>query len=207
MRALVLVLATGLALGSAAAAAPATDPDWPCRQRLVPELTAATFWNGPPLPADLDWHKDSKIAAEATALAARDLPIDDGIARLGHFADALKPAERKQHLPALFIGIVAETNRQRAEIIDSIKDLARRQRSLGDVVAKVTAELNAIPVDAQGDEAKRRQEVFDRRGFVIRSFEETERTMRYACEVPVELEGRIGSFARVLASPLQSGAN
>jgi hypothetical protein len=41
-----------------------------------------------------------------------------------------------------------------------------------------------------------------RRDFVIRTFQETERTMRYACEVPVELEGRLGSFAKALEAKL-----
>jgi hypothetical protein len=204
MRGLAIFLATGLMLSSAGlhAAPPVTDPDWPCRQRLVPELTAATFWNGPPLPAGADWHADPRVAAEVAAAAPRDVPIDDGVAQIGRFADTLKPSERAALLPALFIGIVDETNRQRAEIIGRIKDLAQRQRGLGDVVAKITAELRDIPADAAGDDAKRRGEIVQRRDFVIRSFEETERTMRFACDVPVELEARLGSYARALEARL-----
>jgi hypothetical protein len=204
MRSTPVLLAIGLVVGSVAARAapPATDPDWPCRQRLVPELTAATFWSGPKLPADGGWQADRRVASEAAALADRDLPIDDGIARFGHFADKLKPAERTALLPELFLGVVSETNRQRGEIIDRIKDLARRQRGLGDVVAKVAAELRELPANPEGEDAKRRDEIVQRRDFVIRSFEETERTMRYACEVPVELEARLGSYAGAIKARL-----
>lgn len=202
MRRFAILTAIGLALPAMAAfaAPPVADPDWPCRQRLVPELTAATFWSGPPLPADVDWQADPKVAKEVAAVAPRDVPVDDATSELTRFVDAVAQGERATLLPAVFIGLVAETNQQRSDVIAHIKDLARRQRSIGDVIARITAELHGAPPDPNS-------EIGQRRALVIRGFEETERTMRYACEVPVELEGRIGSFARVLASPLQSGAN
>ncbi len=33
----------------AAGAAASEDPDWPCVQRLMPEISPATVWGGPPL--------------------------------------------------------------------------------------------------------------------------------------------------------------
>ncbi|MEI9983149.1 MAG: hypothetical protein WDN69_07990 [Aliidongia sp.] len=173
MRGFAIFLSGSFLLASAAAIAapPGTDPDWPCRQRLVPELTATTFWNGPPLPTGADWHANSKVAAEVAAVAPRDVPVDDGVASLGRFAEKLKPAERKTVLPVLFLGIVEETNRQRAEIIARIKELAQRQRGIGDTVAKITTELSTVPATAEGDDAKRRIEIVQRRDFVIRSFE------------------------------------
>lgn len=202
MRSLTTLPVLLLALSTAQAAPPGTDPDWPCHQRLVPELTAATFWSGPPLSAKADWQANPKIAAEVAAVAPRDVAVDDAVASLNRFAAALKPAERKTLLPMLFLGIVDETNRQRSEIIDRIEELDRRQRGVGDTVAKITTELAAIPETAQGEDAKRRDEIVQRRDFVIRTFQETERTMRYACDVPVELEARLGSFAKALEAKL-----
>jgi hypothetical protein len=37
---------------------------------------------------------------------------------------------------------------------------------------------------------------------VTRAFESTQRTMRYACEVPVQLEARLGRYARFLQARL-----
>jgi hypothetical protein len=186
-----------LASPSAPAAIPGQNPDWPCQQRFVPALTAGTFWNGT-LPSGPDWHANPRIAALVGETAPRDIPREEGHARLAGFVKRLKPAEARTLPPLLFIGIVDETNSERAEVIGHIEDLTRRQRELGDVVAKIAAELQAIPPDAQGDDAAKRAEIVQRRDFVIRSFEETQRTMRYACEVPVELEARLGDYAKVL---------
>ena len=35
--------------GAGALAAAGEDPDWPCVQRLVPEIAPAVIWAGPPL--------------------------------------------------------------------------------------------------------------------------------------------------------------
>ncbi|HWK46289.1 MAG TPA: hypothetical protein VNT30_16330 [Stellaceae bacterium] len=179
------------------AAIPGQNPDWPCQQRLIPLLTADTFWNGP-LPSGQDWRADPRVAAVVSETAPREVPLREGHAKIAAFAKHLKPAERRTLLPVLFIGIVDETNRQRGEIIDRIEELTRRQRELGDRVAQIAAELGAIPPDATGEAAGRRAEIVQRRDFVIRGFEETQRTMRYACEVPVELEARLGDYARTL---------
>jgi hypothetical protein len=184
------------------AAAPTTDADWPCKQRLVPELTGATLWNGPPLPADGKWQSDKRVAAIVVAVSSRDLPIEEGRVQLGKFVDGVKPAERKTILPEVFAGIVDEVNRQRDAIITRIRELTHRQRDIGDVVSKVTTELQQIPEDAQGADAQRREEIVQRRGYVIRAFEEAERTMRYACEAPVDLEARLGDYARLLQDRL-----
>ncbi|HVJ52672.1 MAG TPA: hypothetical protein VM689_09435 [Aliidongia sp.] len=192
-----------LMLGGAALAQPAPpDADWPCRQRLVPELTAGGLWNGPPPPADRKWQDDKRIAGLVTSVSSRDLPVDEGKAQLNKFADGVKPAERKVILPEIFAGIVDEVNRQRGEVIARLREMTRRQRDIGDVVAKVTTELQQIPETAEGADAQRRAEIVQRRNYVIRAFEETEHTMRYACEVPVALEARLGDYARLLQGKL-----
>jgi hypothetical protein len=37
-----------------------------------------------------------------------------------------------------------------------------------------------------------------RHDFTARNFEEIQRTIRYACETPVELDARLGAWARAL---------
>ena len=40
------------------------DPDWPCQQIKVPELSLAAVWNGPPRrSARTDWQQDAQVAA------------------------------------------------------------------------------------------------------------------------------------------------
>ena len=57
---------------------------------------------------------------------------------------------------------------------------------------------DAIPPDAQGEAAAKRIDLQQRHDFTARNFEEIQRTIRYACQTPVELDARLGAWARAL---------
>ena len=189
------VVLAAVALG-AVGPAPA-DPDWPCVQRLVPTLTAGTIWAGH--EAGGDWRTDPRVATVVNQAAPRSRRLPDAVAALDAFAATIPSAERPAVLSQVFAGLVDETNRQRGDVIESLRGTARRQRSLTEITSGITAELRALPADAP---AARREEVVQRRTFLIREYEEIERTIRYACEVPGALEARLGSFAQALQRDL-----
>lgn len=180
-----------------AAGPPVADPDWPCVQRLVPSVTAGTFWSGH--AATGNWRADPDIAKVVADVAPRGRPIEAGVARLNAYAAAVPPAERAAKLPLVFAGIVDRTNEQRSQVIDRIREVARRQRALTDIVSRITAEQRALPPSAP---AADREEITNRRQLLIREYEEVGRTIRYSCEVPVQLEARLGQFAQVLQHAL-----
>jgi hypothetical protein len=95
-------------------------------------------------------------------------------------------------------GLLEETDRDRAGLIKELKEIGRRQRELADLVARLATELNAIPPDAGGEAAAKRIDLQQRHDFTARNFEEIQRTIRYACETPVELDARLGAWARAL---------
>jgi hypothetical protein len=99
-------------------------------------------------------------------------------------------------------GLLEETNRARNDLIGRIKQFARRQRDIADIVARITAELRALPPDAQGEAADRRAELEQRRSFTSRAFQEAQQTVRFACEAPVQLEARLGAYIRALQDGL-----
>ena len=180
-----------LALG--AAGPPPADPDWPCAQRLVPRLTAATIWGGH--DAAGDWHADPQVAAVVAAVAPRGVSAQDGAGQVERFMATLPGAERPARSALLFAGLVDETNGQREQVIDRLRATARRQRALTELTSKITAELRALPADAP---AAQREEVTTRRAFLIREYEDIERTVRFACEVPVRMEAKLGALAQAL---------
>lgn len=182
-----------LAIG---AAGPPADPDWPCMQRLVPTLTASTLWGGH--DAAGDWRADPAVAAVVAAVAPRGVSAADGTARLDQFVATVPAADRPAVSAQVFAGLVDETNVQRSQIIDRLRDIARRQRTLTELTSRVTVDLRALPADAP---AAQREEIVSRRGFLIREYEQIERTIRYACEAPVQMEQKLG----VLAQALQRG--
>ena len=185
------------ALLALVAAGPPADPDWPCRQRLVPTLAASSVWTGP--AATGDWRSNPSVAAVIGRVAPRAVAEEDGVAQLKAFADGVPAHDRPLVLPLVVSGLMDETNAQRSQIIERLRDITRRQRDLTATETRVTAELRALPDDAPADQ---RQEVTTRRDFLIRNYEAVGRTIRYACEVPVQLEGRIGAYARVLQDAL-----
>ena len=188
-----------LALLLAAAGPPPKDPDWPCVQRLVPTLTAGTYWAGHGTVPD--WRSDPAVAELVDRVAPRSRPVEAGVAEIKAFAASTPAPERAARLERVFTGLVDETNLQREQVIDRLHGVARRQRDLTGTVAQATAQLRALPPDAP---AADRDEVTTRRQFLIRDYEEVERTIRYACEVPVQLEARLGSFAQAVQASLQN---
>jgi hypothetical protein len=178
-----------LVLGGAATA---DEIALPCQQHFADSLAPATYWeNAAQLEHLPDWHKDKKIAALVGRLAPRDMAQDDAEKQLAAFK---KGPHGKQALPMLFTGLVEETDRQRNEVIAKIRDMAERQLNLSGTIQKVNDELSATP---ESDGAKH-DEILQRRGFLQRDYDSLDRTLRYACQIPVDLEARLGAFARVL---------
>jgi hypothetical protein len=192
-----------LAIALIAAAAPRSeDPDWPCQQRLVPRLTPAAYWNGP-LDVQGDWQADFEVAELVRHLAPRPVTTEQGLVQITAFAKTI--SEDRSHRVALaFRGLVEETDRERAALIEKIKNIARRQLELAELVTRLASELDSIPLDATGEAAAKRTDLQQWHDFTARNFEEVQRTIRYACEAPVRLDARLGAWARALqgaASP------
>lgn len=184
-------------------AAPRDDMDWPCQQRLVPILGAGAFGIGPPPDSAGDWRAEPRVADLVRHIAPRRVAAEAGVAAIAAFAASLGPDEDKPRLLALaFAGLLDETNRERADVIARLKELGRRQHELADIASRAAAELRALPTGATGEDVARRTDLEQRFAFVTQAFENTQRTMRYACETPVKLEARLGRYAQAIKSHL-----
>jgi len=197
------ILVAGLACAPdpALAQGRSTDPDWPCQQRLVPKLSAGLFWSGPSVNAGEEWRKEPDVAALVERISPRRVTAAQGKEAIGAFAQQLGE-DRSRRLSLAFTGLLEETNRQRTELIERIKDFARRQRELADIAARAGEELGKIPEDAGGEAAARRKDLEQRHQYVSMAFQEAQRTLRYVCEAPVQLEARLGDYARALKAAL-----
>jgi len=182
-----------------AAAPHSEDPDWPCQQRLVPKLTSAAYWNGP-LDVQGDWRDDADVATLVRQLAPRQVSTEQGLTRIAAFARSAS-GDRPHRLALAFGGLLEETDRERADLIERLKQIGRRQHELAELAAQLGSELDAIPPDATGEAAAKRVDLQQRRDFTALNFEEIQRTIRYACEAPVTLDARLGAWARALQSP------
>jgi hypothetical protein len=194
-----MILAGILVATVSARSAPsrAEDPNWPCQQRLVPKLSAAAYWNGPSSDNIGDWRADPAVADLVRRLAPRRVSTEEGLTEIAAFAKALS-GDRQRRLGFVFYGLLDASDRERAALIEKLKQIGHHQRELADLVSRLAAALDAIPADATGDAATRRIELQQRHDFTARNFEEIQHTIRYACETPVALDARFGAWARAL---------
>lgn len=192
----VLVLAAGLLGVGPAQAATYDDPDWPCIQRQVPEISLGQMWAGP--QPEGDWRDDPETVRLAGMLAERRMPIEAVEAAAAAYAGTLDPEARPQKLAQLLAAILSRINRERGEIVEGIGRYARRQTDLAGRVEDRQAELVALEA-APAPDLDRVEELQDTLAWDVRVFRERAQSLAYVCEAPVLLEQRAFAIARLLA--------
>jgi hypothetical protein len=196
LRALALIL---LILPTAAPAAQNQDPDWPCIQRKVPELSLAQIWNGPELPASASgWSQDKDISALVEEVAARRLPVADAEKEIRDFAATLPADQAKERMAMLVQGLFDHMNAERSQVISGIGRYARKQVELAARLRKEASEVDALrnKPDANAAEVAART---DRLTWETRVFEERVQSLTYVCEVPTLIEQRLYALAKTVS--------
>jgi hypothetical protein len=194
----VLVGVMLLAAGGAALAASA-DPDWPCIQRKVPELSLGQIWSGPELPAAArDWSKDEDIPALVTELAARRVPVADAQKQIRDFAGGLPADQARDRMPMLAQGLFDHMNAERSQVISGIARYARKQLELAARLRKEASDVDALRNQPNADASDIAART-DRLTWETRIFEERVQSLTYVCEVPTLIEQRLYALAKTIA--------
>ena len=201
-RALFVVTLLGAMAAIPAMAAPPSD--WPCVQPRVAELSAATFWSGPPLDdnAAKAWRGNPEIAKVVTGAVSRRIPVEEAEKLIADYAGAHKGD--KDGLTLVFAGAFGELNSLRTQIVRGIERFARNQRQLSETLNKDRAELSALAAAPEKTEPQRAriQELQTRIQWQTRLHNERQGALRYVCETPVLLEQRIFSIARAVQNEM-----
>jgi len=186
----------------AAGAAAAEDPDWPCVQRLMPELSPATVWGGPPVDdAARGWRETPAIRDLVLRIASRRTALEDGEKAVTAFARTLG-GEKDAMLTLVFAGLFTTIDQERSRLLSGIKRYARGQRRLASRIRQLTADLGAAPADGTPQSAARRRQLRERQVWDTRIFEERERSLQALCEQPVLLEQRLFILARAIMAQM-----
>jgi hypothetical protein len=201
--ALALIAAAALLAGAPPpAGAQPTDPDWPCIQRLVPELAVSQMWAGPPSrSAESSAGADSEMAQLATRLASRSMPVEEAEAAIDRFAEGLAPEERDAQLAQLFSEVLRLINQERDEIIAGIRTYTRKQRHLAEKIAQDSRKLADLQPGTMPD--AKTQELLSAREWDVRVFEDRRRILTQICEQPVLLEQRAFALSRAIQAELE----
>jgi hypothetical protein len=181
-----------------AAAATGEDPDWPCIQRLVPEIAPAVIWPGPPIDA-VDGPANPLIDELSGELAARRVPIEEARAQIEEFAATLADEQKDEQLTKLFVRTLEIINSDRSSIIEGIKKYARGQRALAETIN----EKNERLIDLPRDQVLERETLVAERDWDVRIYDDRARSLLYLCEQPVLLEQRAFALARAIAGHLE----
>jgi hypothetical protein len=177
----------------------AANPDWPCVQRLVPEISAGMMWAGPPLDSIENGAPDPAVAQLAGELAARRVPVEEAQTIVEDFAGNLAPDMREEQLTRLFAEMLDIINQDRRSIINGIQRYTRGQRQLAGRIADRNEEIQALPAS----DVTERQQIVAERDWDLRIFNDRRGALTYLCEQPVLLEQRAFTLGRSIASHLE----
>ena len=149
----IIALLAGCA--TAATAAPRnSDPDWPCQQVKVAELSVAAFWSGPAVePATSGWQTNDAVAALVAAVTQRRLPMEAATQRIATFArDAGE--ERDRTMPLVFAGVFDVLNREREKVIGGLDRFGQRQKTLAEGLRQDGEALRSAQTATPPDDEK-----------------------------------------------------
>jgi hypothetical protein len=187
-------LALGICTASAAPRGSSADPDWPCQQVKVPELSVAAIWPEPLPEKTADSASGVPGLSELVAkLAARKTPMEEAEKDITAFATGT-PEERKNKAGLLFIGLFNALNAQRSQVMNGIERAYRKQKDFAEKIRADTEKLRELQ-DANADAGKITEQVTQVQ-WETRIFEDRRKTLTFACEVPVEIDQRIFALAR-----------
>jgi hypothetical protein len=181
----------------------AHDPDWPCIQRKVPELSVAAVWQGPPVDDALThWEEDADVAALVSELSSRRVPMEDAKKEVESFAEELDAEEKAARLTLLFAGLFQTLDRERGDIIVGIERYARKQVAAAeDIRARQSALSDLAATDPQQAAALTEQLVTE-----TRIFNERRQSLAYVCETPIIVEQRLFELSRAIQAEMPKPA-
>jgi hypothetical protein len=185
----------------AGAAPRLADPDWPCQQVKVGELSVASFWSGPAVdPTTADWQQDAAVAGLVGTVTRRRLPMDQAVQRIAAFAKAAG-SEKDRKLPLLFAGVFDALNREREAVVSGLDRFGRRQKVLAANLRQEGEALRAAQGATPRDDAKV-GELTQRLLWDQQFFETRRESLRFACDVPTTIEQRLYGLARAIQEHL-----
>lgn len=187
-----------LGAGTALAAVPEHDPDWPCQQIRVAELSVGAVWNGPDLTSALqNWSQDATVASLAQQVAERRMSLDEAKAAVRDFAQSAG-GERQQKLLALAAGLFQTMNAERAQVVAGLDRFGRRQKQLA---ADIRADLEKLRAQQSTTEPNAASQAGPLSGgleWKTQLFEQRRQEIAAACNVPNRIEQRLYALEQTI---------
>ncbi|RYC10705.1 hypothetical protein [Ciceribacter ferrooxidans] len=198
-KSIIVLVAAGISmLPDLAVAAGNNDPDWPCIQRKVPELSVAQVWSGDALPETAkEWNKDAAVTQLVDELAARRTSMDAAQKQLEAFVTTLPADQAGEKLAQVFQGLFEKLNREREQVISGIARYAGKQRQMAADLRKKASDIDKLRRDTNADPTELEKQG-DQLKWETRVFEERVQSLSYVCEVPTIIEQRLYGLSKLI---------
>lgn len=189
--AMALLMAPGLALG-----AESTDPDWPCIQRKVENLSVGLMWPQPFTKAELS----PEAKTLAAKLALRRVSLEEAQALITAYV-ADHPEVSAEELGNIFSAVFDRVGKDRKRVIGGIASYAHSQVALAERINTARIEMDTLS-DAATPDFDRIDLIEEQVAWDERIYTDRERSLSYVCETPVLLEKRLYAIAQMLQAAL-----
>ena len=203
LRGAAFAFAALFATGAANAAPPGPrDPDWPCQQIKVPQLSLAAVWSGPPLDQQqTDWRQDQTVADLAHDVAQRRVPIEQAGDRIHAFAQQVRE-QRQPKLLELLAGLFSVLDEQHGAVLAGLDRFGARQKELAAAIREDNEKLRTMQADPSAD-ASEVNRLVQQVTWDAEVFRDRRQALSYACDVPAKIEQRLFALARIIQQELQ----
>ncbi|MFC3282668.1 hypothetical protein [Litchfieldella rifensis] len=199
-----MLLAVGSS-GAQAQRAATGPPDWPCVQRLIPDLAWGTMWTGPsPEELEQQWWEDEEVGRVVRFATSRETPRDDAIERVRDFVAQVASnadSNHEQRLTLLFAGLFERFNQERSRIIEHIRSAARGQvkrlERVSDMVDELEAKRDSDEASASDIERLQNELHWEQRAFQMR-----QQALPALCEKPYLLEEELSRMVSAIRAEM-----
>jgi hypothetical protein len=179
----------------------ARDPDWPCQQIKVPEISLAAVWSGPAVgPDDKAWKNDPAVADLVSKVAPRREPIDHAQTLIHDFAQHAGDQKQTQLLQVL-VGLFDVLNQERDSVMAGLDRFGGRQKELAAEIRGDNEKLHALLTDTAAD-PKAVEQMTQKVKWEVEVFQDRGQALRYACDVPGKIEQRLFMLAHQIQQEL-----
>lgn len=194
MKAVNLVLLLALVPGPVVAA-DFSDPDWPCIQRKVENLSAGLMWPHPVTKTDLPPEAEELAAV----LALRRVSLEEAETHVRDFVAKHPPDE--QALGAVFLSVFDRLSENRKRLMSGIARYSQSQIALSAKIDADRIEMAKLSAEKAPD-FDRIDKLEEEMDWNERIYLDRSRALTYVCETPVLIEKRAYAIAQVLLKHL-----
>ncbi len=171
------------------------NPDWPCIQVYIGQLSWGSIWTGPVLDENSSkWINDEKLSSLAEKIMKRNTKENEGIKELKKY---IKKNNSPEQLTKLFHALFDTTNIIWKKRNEKLLNFGKRQRLTSEKISTKLGKIKKLSQDYESNKdeiQKLEQENF----WDVRRFEDRRALSDSLCEQPRFYEKRLGTYSNII---------